>query len=327
MHSAKELIQQSGLFEELLPDEQSTISTRLGNRLEALTKVRESRKDNSQEIGYASRPFLLCNLPIRKVPDDVLIWERRNGHFFLRIEASPKYGLPFGSDRLIPILVATLAVLQQSREVRLGSAADICRLVGMDTGGYSYRRIMEGFQRVFSSTIYFGTDRSSTNSVLDTSRVAFFDRMKLWYDNSSRPAKGNQHERHENVIYLSEPFWQELQQHRIPVDLNVVRALKDAPANLDFFLWLSLRSWTVPKGVVARIPLFGPEGLTQHLGSAEYSNPRRFRQKVKEWLNVIQSAWSECPASVDGDYLLVRHAEAINPRLPSDLAQTMAGRR
>jgi len=80
--SARDLIQQSGLFEELLPDKQSTISTRLGNRLEALTKVRDSRKDNAQEIGYASRPFLLCNLPIRKVSDETLIWERRNGHFF-----------------------------------------------------------------------------------------------------------------------------------------------------------------------------------------------------------------------------------------------------
>jgi len=217
-------------------------------------------------------------------------------------------------------------VLQQSREVHLGSAAEICRLVGMDTGGYSYRRIMEGFQRVFSSTIYFGTDRSSNSKVLDTSRVAFFDRMKLWYDNSAKPAKGNQHERHDNVIYLSEPFWQELQHHRIPVDLNVVRALKDAPANLDFFLWLTLRSWTVPKGSMARIPLFGPEGLTQHLGSTEYSNPRRFRQKVKEWLSIIQSAWSECPATVDGDYLLVKHAEAINPRLPPGLTQTAFAR-
>jgi hypothetical protein len=313
--SAKHIIQQSGLFEDTLPDEEGTISSRLGNRLEALTRIRETRKDKSQEIGYASRPFLLCNLPIRKVAEGVLVWERRNGRFYLRIEASPKFGLPFGSDRLIPILVATLAVLQQSREVHLGSAAEICRLVGMDTGGYSYRRIMEGFQRVFSSTIYFGSDRTATDSMLDASRVAFFDRMKLWYDSSGKAAKGNQHERHENVIYLSEPFWQELQHHRIPVDLNVVRALKDAPANLDFFLWLTFRSWTVPKGAVARIPLFGPDGLTAHLGSVEYGSPRRFRQKVKEWLGVINAAWSDCPATVDGEYLLLRHAEAINPRV------------
>jgi hypothetical protein len=313
--SAKDAIQQSDLFEYAVPPEQTGISSRLGNRLEALTRVRETRRDNSQEIGYASRPFLLCNLPIRKVAEGALVWERRNGRFYLRIEASPKYGLPFGSDRLVPILVATLAVLQQSREVHLGSAADICRLVGMDTGGYSYRRIMEGFQRVFSSTIYFGADRTATDSMLDASRVAFFDRMKLWYDASGQGAKGNQHERHENVIYLSEPFWEELQRHRIPVDLNVVRALKDAPANLDFFLWLTFRSWTVAKGTVARIPLFGPDGLTGHLGSAEYANPRRFRQKVKEWLAVIDSAWSDCPAVVDGDYLLLQHAEAINTRI------------
>jgi hypothetical protein len=315
VQQVKEIIEQSMLFDTALEPE-NEISTRLGNKLEALSRIREHRRDHSQEIGYASRPFLLCNLPIRRLPETMLTWERRNGYFFLRIEASPKYGLPFGSDRLIPILVATLAVLQQSREVHLGSAADICRLVGMDTGGYSYRRIMEGFQRVFSSTIYFGTDQILNNHVLDTSRVAFFDRMKLWYDTSSRPTKGNQHDTHDNVIYLSEPFWNELERHRIPVDLNVVRALRDAPANLDFFLWLTLRSWTVPQSATARIPLFGPEGLTQHLGCAEYSNKRRFRQKVKEWLTVIQTAWAECAASLDGDYLLVGHAEAIH-RKPS----------
>jgi hypothetical protein len=307
------IVEQSSLFDLEEVDDASAAadgSRRRGNKTQALVGVREHREEHKQEIGYGSRPFLLCNLPVRKMPSEILIWERRNGNFFLRIEGSPSCGLPYGSDRLIPILVATLAVLQQSREVQLGSVADICRLLGMDPGGYSYRRIMDGFERVFSATIYFGTDRMQQARLIDKYRMAFFDRMRLWYAEEAR-VYGNQHEIFNNVIYLSEPFWEELKQHPIPVDLRVVRALKDAPGNLDFYLWLTVRSWIVPADSEARIPIFGPAGLVQHLGATEYRHKPRFRQKVKEWLTIITSAWPACPAALDGDYLIVRHGEAI----------------
>jgi hypothetical protein len=305
----RDIVEQSGLFD-VEEDAAAENSRRRGNKTKALVGVRERMEEHKQEIGYGSRPFLLCNLPLRKMSSDILVWERRNGNFFLRIEGSPSCGLPYGSDRLIPILVATLAVFQQSREVQLGSVADICRLLGMDPGGYSYRRIMDGFERVFSATIYFGTERMQQARLIDKYRMAFFDRMRLWYDEEKR-VYGNQHEIFNNVIYLSEAFWEELKQHPIPVDLNVVRALKDAPGNLDFYLWLTMRSWIVPAGSEARIPIFGSAGLVQHLGATEYRHKPRFRQKVKEWLTIITSAWPACPAALDGDYLIVRHGKAI----------------
>ena len=229
-----DIVEQSRLFdlEEQERTPTSEYSRRRNNKAQALVDIRERREEQKQEIGYGSRPFLLCNLPVRKVPQETLVWERRNGNFFLRIEGSPTCGLPYGSDRLIPILVATLAVLQQSREVHLGSVADICRLLGMEAGGYSYRRIMDGFERVFSATIYFGTDRMERARLIDKYRMAFFDRMRLWYD-EEKQVRGNQHDSYDNVIYLSESFWDELKRHPIPVDLNVVRTLKDAPGNLD----------------------------------------------------------------------------------------------
>src|SRR6516164_4236484 len=66
--------------------------------------------------------------------------------------------VPFGQDRLIPIWVATLAVQQKSRIVRFDSAAQMLDFFRLSKDGRHYRRIVQGFQRVFAATIFFGTD-------------------------------------------------------------------------------------------------------------------------------------------------------------------------
>ena len=87
--------------------------------------------------------------------------------------------------------------------------------------------------------------------------------------------------------------------------------LADAPAVLDLFLWLSYRCFLAT--TQEAIPLFGPFGLAQQLGSVEYSRPRRFRAKLQQWLDTIQALWPECPArfSADGQSLLVGPGSAV----------------
>ena len=81
--------------------------------------------------------------------------------------------------------------------------------------------------------------------------------IRLWYRQSSESPE----DLSENVIALSEEFWKEIQDHPIPVDLAVVRALADSPGNLDLYVWLVWRCWTAK--VQVHIPLLGPEGLVQ----------------------------------------------------------------
>jgi len=54
-------------------------------------------------VAFGARPFILCGLPIRRLPTDALRYSRRNGRFFLEIIGHPDYGVPFGQDRLIPL--------------------------------------------------------------------------------------------------------------------------------------------------------------------------------------------------------------------------------
>jgi len=101
-------------------------------------------------------------------------------------------------------------------------------------------------------------------------RFHFFDRMHLWFkgDEGHLPPREN----FENQIVLSEAFYREIDEHRIPVEREVVAALANAPG-----------AWNSTCGLCGRVgPLrvvcFGsarcPERSQRTLGSADYAQPR-----------------------------------------------------
>jgi hypothetical protein len=277
---------------------------------ERVSLVKLNREQKTQTLCFASRPFMLCGLPVRALPPGELMYERRNGHFLLQITGHPKFGVPFGQDRIVPIFLATLAVRQQSRVVRFRSGAEMLETFGMQKGGKQYGRLVSAFERIFGATIFFGTDENkSAARVVNLARFNFLSEAQIWY-NRARSGEPPSAEC-ENVIVLSEEFYREIAAHPIPTDLDAVKVLVGAPAVLDLFMWLSYRCFTA-KGE-ERIPIFGSGGLTAQLGSIEYSRPRRFRAKLEQWLDVIRTLWPECPVttSSDGLTLRVRPATAV----------------
>jgi len=142
--------------------------------------------------------------------------------------------------------------------------------------------------------------------LIERQSFRFVKDARLWYSESQSSrlpqAKG------ENVIVLSEEFWKETQEHPIPVDLAVVKALADSPGNLDLYIWLAWRCWTA-KGNVS-VPLFRTEGLISQLGISGKLRQRDFRQQIVQGLKGIQQLWPECPAIITETwaYLLLRPA-------------------
>jgi hypothetical protein len=287
------------------------ITKRNLKRLEATCLIREQRDSGNQELAFNARPFVLCGIPLRRPPGDQLAYLRRNGKFFLEITGHPRYGMPYGQDRLIPIWIATLALRQNSRAVRFRSAAQMLEFFHLAKDGRHYRRIVEGFQRVFAASIFFGTDdRPGRNQMTDCSRFHFFDHMRLWFADL---APGEQTDEADNVITLSDAFFQECSQHRIPVEREAVAALANAPGLLDFYVWLVWKSWSL-RGRAARIPLLGPGGLTEQLGNAHYAVERTFRLTISRWLRAVTALWPHCPASIseDGHALVVRPSQTTS---------------
>ena len=109
---------------------------------------------------------------------------------------------------------------------------------------------------------------------------------------------------------LSEAFYREIVEHPIPVEREVIAALAHAPGLLDFYAWITWKSWRV-NGPPAHIPLFGVNGLCNQLGTTQYSVDRLFRHKFAQWLRQVKANWPECPPalSADGHYLVVRSSK------------------
>ncbi len=288
------------------------ISRQKVRRIRGIELVRLKREQGNQSLAFSSRPFVLCGLPLRRPPARQLLYERRNGHFTLQVTGHPQFGLPFGQDRLVPIFLATLAVQQKSQVIRFRTAAEMLETFGMHKGGKEYRRLVAGFERIFGATIFFGTDRfAGPAKLIQRSRFNFLREAQIWYNRA--PEQRALSPDFENVIVLSDEFYQEVTAHPVPSDLEAVKLLAATPAVLDLFMWLSYRCY-VAKGE-EKIPLFGAYGLTAQLGSVEYSRPRRFRAMLEQWLEQVAAVWPECTAQlVDrGQYLRITPATAVRP--------------
>ena len=277
---------------------------------EAIQLVRLKRESVSQNLGFASRPFVLCGLPIKRPVKGMLMHERRNGQFLLQVTGHPNYGVPWGQDRLVLIFLATLAMRQQKQTITFHSAAEMLDIFGIQQGGSQYRRLIAAFQRVFGATIFFGTDTQTPKAtVTHHARFNFMREARIWY--SRDPNQTLLTGGFENEIVLSDEFFREVTTHSIPTDLEAAKALSSAPAALDLLMWLSYRCFTA-KGQ-ERIPIFGDFGLATQLGSADYARPRKFRERLGRWLDLVRSLWPSCPAQItaDGDYVLIHPAIAL----------------
>ena len=280
-------------------------------RIERIELVRSNRDQGQQQLCFNSRPFVLCGLPVRRLPAGELLYERRNGHFVLQVTGHPNFGVPFGQDRIVPIFLATLAVRQKSQTIRFRSAAQMLETFGMHKGGKEYRRLVAAFERIFGATIFFGTDSMTARAkVVQRSRFNFLREARIWY--SRQPDQGVLGEEFENTIVLSDEFYQEILTHPIPTDLEAVKLLAAAPAVLDLFMWLTYRCFTA-KGPES-IPIFGPFGLASQIGSVEYSRERRFVAMLQSWLQIIRGMWPECPARISSDrrYLVLARAQSVH---------------
>jgi len=286
------------------------VSKRRLRKVESIECVRLKRETGRQNLGFSSRPFVLCGLPVRRPQPGSPLNERRNGHFVLQVTGHPSYGLPWGQDRLVPIFLATQAIRQKSAQIMFESAAAMLDTFGMQQGGSQYRRLVGSFQRIFGATIFFGTDfQRERATVVHRARFNFMTEARIWY--SRDPDQQLLPGECQNMVVLSEEFYREIQSHPIPTDLEAAKALSASPAVLDLFTWLSYRCFTAKER--ERVPLFGEFGLVSQLGSVEYARPRKFREKLDGWLTVIRAMWPECPASIDrdGTGLIVDRARAV----------------
>ena len=201
------------------------------------------------DLGFMARLMALCSLP-RTNPGKRLQYVRRNGPYSLVITATGLNKLPFGTlPRLLLAWVSTEGVKTQSPVLVLGkSLAEFMGKLDLHMSGGSNRgdrtRLRNQMDRLFNSTVSLvyedrGPDGSMRVKDTFTSPVARKTHL-VW-----NPRRPDEPVLWNSTIELGQDFFNEIIRHPVPLDMNILKAMKRSPLGLDFYLWLTYRTFTL----------------------------------------------------------------------------------
>ena len=198
------------------------------------------------DMGFMARTMALCSLP-RTNPGNRLQYKRVNGPYTLIMTATGNYKLPFGNlPRLLMAWLSTEAVRTQSRVLVLGdSLAKFMRTLGIyNSGGQPQTRLRNQMDRLFNASVRLIYEDERGQQFIASHIV---DRGEFWWDER----KPDEYSLWDSKIELGEKLFNEIIQHPVPLDMNILAALKRSALGLDLYLWLVYR--TFPLGAPLRL--------------------------------------------------------------------------
>ena len=198
------------------------------------------------DMGFMARLLALCCFP-RTNPGNRKEYVRRNGPYQLYMMAGGGNKLPFGNlPRLLLAWISTEAVRTQSRELILGaSLSEYMRMLGVlssDSGGtWGIRtRLRNQMRRLFNAHVQLVYKHERGEATVN-SPVA--SQTELWWD----PKRPDEPVLWESRIRLGEEFFNEVIRNPVPLDMNILRALKRSSLGLDLYLWLTYRTFSLKR--------------------------------------------------------------------------------
>jgi hypothetical protein len=252
---------------------------------------------SAEDVAYLAREFILCTLPHRN-PGDGPTWSRTNGNLTLRIQ--PGYrrdaetgkdaciGYPFGIiPRLILAWITTEALRTKSRRLELGNSLSAF-MAALGLSSYTGRgprgdatRLRDQMERLFHAIISFEyalkgearTGRAWLNMQIAPEGV-------LWWSEKD-PDQGALWG---SWIELGEKFYQAVISEPVPLDLRVLRHIKQSPLALDLYAILNREAYRAQKGGEPRFLAW--EWLHAQIGN-EYGRLDHFRDKALPQIEAI----------------------------------------
>ena len=277
-----------------------------------------SASEADVDLGFMARTMALCSLP-RTNPGNRLQYKRVNGPYTLIMTATGDHKLPYGNlPRLLMAWLSTEAVRTQSREISLGdSLAEFMRTLGIyNSGGQPQTRLRNQMDRLFNATVRLIYEDEHGKQFI-ASHIA--DRGEFWWDER----KPDECSLWDSKIELGEKLFNEIIQHPVPLDMNILAALKRSPLGLDFYLWLVYRTFALR----APLRLSWPTLYRQLGAEPDKANDKRtvdnFRTDSLRELKKIKMAWKDLNyATAKGVLILYPSKPTIAPTTgPQRLAE------
>ena len=255
------------------------------DQVDLLVRASEATPDT----GFMARLMMLCSLP-RTNPGRQLQYKRVNGPYTLIMTAVGQTGLPFGNlSRLLLAWVCTEAVRTQSRELFLGpSLSGFMRRLDMAPIGGGSRgertRLCNQMKRLFNAHIQLAYEDKQVSASVNSPIAS---QTGFWW-NERRP---RMRRLWDSQIELGEKFFHEIIRHPVPLDLNILKALKRSSLGIDFYLWLTYRTFTLNRPLrLSWASLYGQFGVNP-AQAGENRTVQAFRADCLRELKKIKMAW------------------------------------
>ena len=260
-----------------------------------------SASEEDPDLGFMARLMVLCSLP-RTNPGDRLRYVRRNGPYKLGMTAGIDNKLPYGNfPRLLLAWVCTEAVRTRSRVLVLGdSLSEFMRTLGVYSagGGNVGIKLRNQMKRLFGCTVQLAYKNENVDAMVNT---VIADHAVLWW-NERKPGERTLWE---SKIELSEKFFQEIIRHPVPLDMNILKALKRSTLGLDLYLWLTYRTFTLTRPMrLSWRQIYRQFGAHPTKANDHYT-VKNLRYKVLRELKKIKLAWPELNYSTGRGVLIL----------------------
>ena len=277
-------------------DDKKPLSKR--KQRQALEAIQIYTADPSKtDLAYMAREFILCTLP-HSDPGDVLFWGRTNGNLTLGIKAGvnektgKSYGIPYGIiPRLILVWMVTEIIRTKSRRLELGNRlADFLLKLGLDPsrGGErsDARRVREQLDRLLNAIISFNYSIESKDGRWDAKRnMEISPESSLWWSNKD-PERALLFG---SWIEVGEKFFNAVMKAPHPLDIRVLRHIKDSSLGIDLYTILNREAFLAMKEDKPRFLAW--EWLHEQTGN-EYKALDNFRKKALEQVEAILAVHS-----------------------------------
>jgi hypothetical protein len=291
-------------------------------------------RDEPSGVEFLARLWCQTSLPYRDPGDTLQAWGRRNGDLSLVVQPGMRMstdgdpvsiGFPYGTiPRLLLTWLSSEAVRTRSSTLVLGdSLAGFMGNLGMrPTGGAngSITRLKKQMERLFLATLTIRWEGDASRQAGGRLNVA--SSYDLWWseDRTGKPMLMP------SVVTLSPEFFDEVIGHPVPLDTDVLRALRGSAMRLDIYAWLCHRL-----GYLRRPTTVPWEALRAQFGSTlgkDKNGRARFRQEFDRNLAAVLLLYRHADVESTTAGIVLRPSKrAVPARAPRQLTTAASGRR
>jgi hypothetical protein len=278
--------------------------------------VIETEGLDPDNLRYMPTSLAICGLPYKALPEGQLEFERSQGRMAVTVTAGKlrapdgqrvQQQVPFGPKaRLIMAHLATEAKRNNSPVVETSeSLSGFMRDMGFEPRGGRNGNIepfKEQLRALAACRMEISSWDGKRSGQID---VKPLQKVELWF--SDNPAQQSLWPTH---IAFSKEFFEEIQQHALPIDVRVLRALSNSARRLDLMMWVTYRITRLPTTLV-----LDWKPLKQQFGEG-YTRDRDFRHALAEDVAALKELFPKVPLRITEQGLEMDPADAAALAIP-----------